>query len=43
MAVLMILDWQGVSTDDDDRVNEVMGIRSDADAPETASSRTRRR
>jgi heme-degrading monooxygenase HmoA len=34
MAVLMIIDWQGASVDDYDRVNEQMGIRSDADAPE---------
>ena len=34
MAILMILDWQGVTADDYDRVRELMGIRSDADAPE---------
>jgi heme-degrading monooxygenase HmoA len=34
MAVMMILDWHGVTTDDYDRVNEAMGIGSDADAPE---------
>jgi quinol monooxygenase YgiN len=34
MAVLMILDWKGVSADDYERVNEAMGIRTDADAPE---------
>jgi hypothetical protein len=33
MAVMMILDWQGVTTDDYDRVNEIIGISSDADAP----------
>ena len=34
MAILMILDWQGATADDYDRLNEVMGIHSDADAPE---------
>ena len=34
MAVLMIIDWRGASTDDDDRVNEAMGLHSDEDAPE---------
>ncbi len=33
MAVLMILDWKGVSAGDYERVNEQMGVRSDADAP----------
>jgi hypothetical protein len=34
MAILMILEWQGVTTDDYERVNETIGIRSDADAPD---------
>lgn len=34
MAILMILDWQGVTAEGYERVNEVMGIRSDADAPD---------
>jgi hypothetical protein len=34
MAVLMILEWQDVTTEDYERVNETIGIRSDADAPE---------
>ena len=34
MAVLMIIDWEGVSTADYDRVNEAMGIHSDANAPD---------
>ncbi|HEY0388678.1 MAG TPA: hypothetical protein VGC71_09570 [Gaiellales bacterium] len=34
MAVLMILEWQGVTTDDYDRVNEAMGITGDDDAPD---------
>jgi heme-degrading monooxygenase HmoA len=34
MAILMILEWQGVTTDDYERVNETIGIRSDADAPQ---------
>jgi heme-degrading monooxygenase HmoA len=34
MAILMILEWQGVTADDYERVNALMGIRSDADAPE---------
>ena len=34
MAILMILDWPGVTTDDYARVNDLMGIHSDADAPD---------
>jgi len=34
MAIMMILDWQDVTTDQYDRVNEVLGFRSDADAPD---------
>jgi heme-degrading monooxygenase HmoA len=34
MPVLMILEWEGVGVDDYERVNEAMGIRSDADAPD---------
>jgi hypothetical protein len=34
MAILMILEWQGVTTDDYARVNETIGIRSDSDAPD---------
>jgi heme-degrading monooxygenase HmoA len=34
MAILMILEWQGVTTGDYERVNETIGIRGDADAPE---------
>jgi heme-degrading monooxygenase HmoA len=34
MAIMMILEWEGVSTDQYARVNEAMGIHSDADAPE---------
>jgi heme-degrading monooxygenase HmoA len=33
MAVMMILEWEGVSPDQYARVNETMGIHSDADAP----------
>jgi hypothetical protein len=32
--IMMILDWQDVTTDQYDRVNEVMGILSDDDAPD---------
>jgi heme-degrading monooxygenase HmoA len=34
MAILMILEWEGVSPQEYEQVNEEMGIRSDADAPE---------
>ena len=34
MAILMILEWQGVTTDDYARVNETIGIHSNADAPD---------
>ena len=34
MAVLMILEWQDVTTSDYERVNETIGIRGDADAPD---------
>ncbi len=34
MAVMMILDWHGVSIEDYERVNEEIGIRGDDDAPE---------
>jgi hypothetical protein len=34
MAILMILEWQGVTPDDYARVNDLMDIHSDADAPE---------
>jgi len=34
MAVLMILEWEGVSVEDYQRVNDAMGIRGDADAPD---------
>jgi hypothetical protein len=34
MAVLMILEWDGVTTDDYDRVNDAMGIHGDDDAPD---------
>ena len=33
MAILMILEWQGVTTDDYARVHDTIGIRSDSDAP----------
>ena len=33
MAILMILEWQGVTTDDYARVNETIGIHGNADAP----------
>jgi hypothetical protein len=38
MAVLMILEWQDVTTSDYERVNETIGIRGDADAPDGWSS-----
>jgi heme-degrading monooxygenase HmoA len=34
MAMLMILEWRGVTTEDYARVNETIGIGGDADAPE---------
>lgn len=34
MAVLMILEWDGVTTDDYDRVNDAMGIHGEDDAPD---------
>jgi heme-degrading monooxygenase HmoA len=34
MAILMILEWQDVTTEDYERVNETIGIHGDADAPE---------
>jgi hypothetical protein len=34
MAVLMVIEWDGVTAADYDRVNQAMGIRGDADAPE---------
>jgi heme-degrading monooxygenase HmoA len=34
MAVMMILEWEGVSPDQYARVNDTMGIHSDADAPD---------
>lgn len=34
MAIMMILEWEGVSSDQYARVNDTMGIHSDADAPE---------
>ena len=34
VAIMMILEWQDVSVDAYERVNDAMGIRSDADAPE---------
>src|SRR5215475_6372974 len=34
MAVMMILDWHGVSIEDYERVNDEIGIRGDDDAPE---------
>jgi len=34
MAVLMILDWEGVTTEDYDRVNEAMGVHTDDNAPD---------
>jgi hypothetical protein len=33
MAVMMILEWQGVSADDYARLNDTLGIHGDADAP----------
>ena len=40
MAILMILDWHGVGPADYDRVNDAIGIHSDADAPEGLISHT---
>jgi hypothetical protein len=34
MAIMMILEWEGVTPDQYARVNDTMGIRGDADAPE---------
>ena len=34
MAIMMILDWAGVSPEQYARVNDTMGIHSDADAPD---------
>ena len=34
MAIMMILEWEGVSPDQYERVNQSMGIVSDADAPD---------
>jgi hypothetical protein len=34
MAIMMILEWEGVSPEQYARVNETMGIASDADAPD---------
>ncbi len=34
MAVLMIMEVDGVTTDDYDQLNEVIGVRSDEDAPD---------
>lgn len=34
MAILMILEWEGVTTQQYEQVNEEMGIRGDADAPD---------
>jgi heme-degrading monooxygenase HmoA len=34
MAILMILDWHGIPPAEYDRLNDAMGIHSDADAPE---------
>jgi heme-degrading monooxygenase HmoA len=34
MAILMLLDWHGVTAEDYDRVNETIGLRGDADAPD---------
>lgn len=34
MAIMMILDWKGVTPEQYAKVNEVMGISSDADAPD---------
>jgi heme-degrading monooxygenase HmoA len=34
MAIMMILEWEGVSPEQYARVNETMGIHSDADVPE---------
>src|SRR6476660_8804670 len=34
MAVLMILEWEGVTPEQYKQVNDEMGIRSEADAPE---------
>ncbi len=34
MAVLMVIEWEGVTTEDYDRVNEAMGISGGADAPD---------
>ena len=40
MAVLMILDWEGVTTDEYERVNEAMGIHTDDNAPDGLISHT---
>jgi hypothetical protein len=34
MAVMMIIEWQGVSADDYARLNDRLGIHDDSDAPE---------
>jgi heme-degrading monooxygenase HmoA len=34
MAIMMILDWEGVSPEQYARVNDTMGIHSDADVPD---------
>jgi len=34
MAIMMILDWEGVTPEQYARVNDTMGIHSDADAPD---------
>ncbi len=34
MAVLMILEWQGVSVDDYERLNDRIGVHGDEDAPD---------
>jgi hypothetical protein len=34
MAVLMIMESPGATTDQYEKVNEIMGIRGDEDAPE---------
>lgn len=34
MAIMMILDWEGVTPEQYAKINDVMGIHSDADAPD---------
>jgi hypothetical protein len=40
MAVMMIIEWDGVTKNDYDRVNELMGIGGPEDAPDGLISHT---